>query len=117
MLVKRRSRLVIEEYVVTNSLDRESKKQAADGISVYKDHFRIKVTYCEAGEVIGLFDADKCAASDVYMIYSIMVKQNRRREGIATAMFDAACEVADVRHSRNLTELGALWATSVGHDC
>lgn len=103
--------------ILDDTIRRILKKQAdllpPHGITVRKENFSIFAVCCDNGEVVGVLEADNGPGCDWYVVHSIVVKESHRRRGIATAMWDAACEFATVHHSRRMTELGELWVASL----
>lgn len=104
--------------ILDDTIRRILKKQAdllpPHGITVRKENFSVFAVCCDNGEVVGVLEADNAPGCDWYVVHSIVVKESHRRRGIATAMWDAATEFADIRHSRRMTELGELWVASLG---
>lgn len=107
------SKPVILDHTIAHVLKKQQDLNPPDGITVRKENCSVFAVCCENGEVVGVLEADNAPGLDWYVVHSIVVKESHRRRGIATAMWDAACEFADIHHSRRMTELGELLVASL----
>ena len=102
---------IIEEDCVR--FDLYHAPPGVDGINFTFEPRRTIVTFVENSRTIGILKADVEPWNSSFRVYLIAVDIRHRRRGIATAMWEAITGVCDVRHSREVTDLGQLWIDSL----